>query len=472
MTRQAGWIATEAVVGMVGTVLTTFLVARIVGPDEVGRAALAGAVVILVQPIAAYAFTNAMIQRPTLLPPDIASVLWTSLCLALALALPIMAVALLLPGLLGSDVGPVLAVLALVLPLNAIEGTANGVLLRRHTFRDLALRGIGAHVVGLTTGLSLALAGAGAWAIVGQQLAFFGTAAALAATFARLAPVPVLRLETIRDMARFAVTSAAGGVAERAGFRLFLLVVAGGMPALAGVLQIAFRIVEVARDLPSPFVHRYGLPALSRLRPDREAFLRRLESVCSLAGLVFAPVFVGLALCASEVQAALLGSAWTGIVVPVQVLSVALAFCAFALPFGMAFTAAGRPEINLTLTIGGIGLALLLALLVPTGSATGAALAWATALLADTAAASVFAARQLRFSLRRQARLLAAALLPAAAVAAAVLGTEAAGLLPTGSDVVTLAVKVAIGAAVGGPLLLLLARTPWREVSVPVPDTG
>jgi PST family polysaccharide transporter len=471
MARQVGWVAAEAVVGMVGAVLTTFLVARIVGPDQVGRAALAGAVVMLVQPIAAYAFTNAMVQRPTLTTSDIASVLWTSLGLALALALPIMAAALLLPGLLGAGVGPVLAVLALVLPLNAIEGTANGVLLRQHTFRSLALRGIGAHVAGLATGLSLALAGAGVWAIVGQQLAFFGIAAALAATFARLAPVPVLRLETIRGMARFAVTSAAGGVAERAGFRLFLLMVAGGLPALAGVLQIAFRIVEVAREIPSPFVHRYGLPALSRLRSRPDAFLRRLEAVCSLAGLAFAPVFVGLALCAPEVQAALLGPDWVGIVAPVQMLSTALALSAFALPFGMAFTAAGRPELNLVLTVGGITLILLLALLVPKGSAVAAATAWAAALLADTAAASAFAARRLGFSLLRQVRLLAAALLPAAAVAAAVLGAEAAGLLPTRSALTTLAAKVAIGAAAGGPVLLLLARAPWREISTPVPET-
>ena len=110
----------------------------------------------------------------------------------------------------------------------------------------------------------------------------------------------------------FAIASATGGIAERAGFRLFLLMVAGGLPALAGILQIAFRIVEVARDLPSPFVHRYGLPALSRLQADRAAFLRRLEAICLLAGLAFAPVFTGLALCAPEVQAALLGPAWGG----------------------------------------------------------------------------------------------------------------------------------------------------------------
>ena len=451
-------------------VLTTFLVARIIGPAEVGRAAIAGAMVMLVQPVAAYAFTNAMVQRPRLEAEDVATVLWTSLGLAATLVLLIGGAGLLLENLFAPGVGPVLATLSLVLLVNAVEGTANGILLRRGTFRALALRGIGGHAAGLTTGLSLALSGWGAWAVVGQQLAFFGTSALLAAIFARLTPLPALRVGTLREMSRFAVTSAAGGMADRAGFRLFLLVVAGSLPALAGVLQIAFRIVEVARDLPSPFVHRYGLPALSRLQSRPQAFLRRLEAVCHLSGLVFAPVFVGLALCAADVQAVLLGPSWVGIVAPVQVLSCALALSAFSLPLGMAFTAAGMPGLNLWLTVGGIALTLLLAAMVPAGSAVLAAAAWAAALVADAAAGSVLASRRIGFTLARQLRLLASALLPAAATAGAVLGAGAAGLLPSGSPLALLAAKVAIGAVAGGPILLLLARDPWREVSAPVQE--
>jgi PST family polysaccharide transporter len=454
---------------MIGTVLATFLVARLIGPEEVGRAAIAGAVVMLLQPIAAYAFTNAMVQRARLDPEDVDSVLWTSLGMAMLLAATLAGFGLLLGETLGPGVGTILAVLALVLPLNAIEGTANGVLLRHGTFRALAIRGIAAHLLGLGTGLSLALAGAGAWATVGQQLVFFGTAATIAALLARLVPRPVLKVATIRDMARFAVTSAAGGIAERAGFRLFMLVVASGLPALAGLLQIAFRIVEVARDLPSPFVHRYGLPALSRLRNQPAAFLRRLEAVCSLAGLVFAPAFVGLALCAPEIQALLLGPAWAGIVVPVQILSAALALAAFALPFGMAFTAAGLPGLNLALTVAGIAMTLVLALLVPEGSAPAAAAAWAIALVADAGIAAFCASRRLGFALHRQAGLLGRALLPAGCVAAAVMGASALGLLPEGQVALRLAAKIALGLIAGGPALLLLGRAPWREAMRPVP---
>ena len=471
MKRQAAWVAAETVVGMLGTVLTTFLVSRIVGPAEVGRAALAGALVMLAQPFVGYCFTNAMVQRARLSDADVSSVLWTSLALAFVFAAPMAAVGLLLPDWLGPGVGPVLAALSLMLPFNAVEGTANGVLLRGYTFRVLALRGIGAHLAGFAAGLSLALAGWGAWALVGQQLAFFGTAAVLAAAFARLAPSPVLRPEAIREMSAIAVTAAATGLAGRIGFRLFLLVVAGGAPALAGVLQIAFRIVEVARELPTPFVHRYGLPALSRLRDDRPAFLRRLEAVCRLSGLVFAPVFAGLALCAPEVQAALLGPAWAGIVAPVRVLSATLAFAAFGLPLGLAFVAAGLPRVNLALTLGGLVFVLLLASAVPAGDGAAAAAAWAAMLAGEVAALVALAARRLGFRAARQLRAWAEALLPAATVAAAVLGAEAAGALPpTLPPLALLAAKVAIGAAVGGPLIFLLGRPAWREVAEPVPE--
>jgi polysaccharide transporter, PST family len=470
--RQAGWIAAETAVGMLGTVLTTFLVSRLIGPAEVGRAALAGAVVMLAQPFVGYCFTNAMVQRERLSAADTASVLWTSLALALVSALPIAAAGLLLPDLAGPGVGPVLAALALVLPLNAVEGTANGVLLRRQRLRPLALRGIGAHLAGFAAGFSLALAGWGAWAVVGQQLAFFGTAAALGAAFARLVPLPVLHPRAIREMSPIAVTAAATGLAGRVGFRLFLLAVAGGSPALAGILQIAFRIVEVARELPTPFVHRYGLPALSRLRTDRAAFLRRLEAVCRLSGLAFAPVFAGLALCAPEVQMALLGPAWTGIVGPVRVLSATLALAAWGLPLALAFVAAGLPGVNLALTLGGLALALLLAtFLVPEGSGVAAAGAWAAMLAVDVAAAGVMASRRLGFRPARQFRTAATALLPAAAAVAAVLGAEAAGLLPPAlPPLVLLAAKGAIGAAGAAPLMFLLGRSAWREVARPVPD--
>ncbi len=468
MRAQAGWIAAEAAFGMLGTVLTTFLVSRIIGPAEVGRAALAGALVMLAQPFVGFCFTNALVQRAHLSGADVASALWVSLALALATALPLAAIGLLLPDLLGLGVGPVLAALAMMLPFNAVEGTANGILLRRHTFRVLALRGIGAHLAGLTAGLSLALAGWGAWAVVGQQLAFFGTAAVLAAVFARLVPMLALRPCAIREMLPFAATAALSGVAGRIGFRLFLLIVAGGLPALAGVLQIAFRIVEVARELPSPFVHRYGLPSLSRLRTDRAAFLSRLAALCRLSGLVFAPVFAGLALCAAEVQTVLLGPAWAGIVAPVQMLSAALTFTAFGLPLGMAFLAAGMPKVNLALTLGGLASVLVLAFLVPDGSGLGAATAWAAMLAAESVAASVFAARRLGFRLPQQLRALATALLPAAATTGAVLGAEAVEALPEMPPLALLAVKAAAGTVVGVPLILLLARHAWREVAGPV----
>lgn len=465
--RRAGWVVAEAIIGVAGTLITTFLVARLIGPSGTGLAAIAAAVVMLVQPVAAYAYTTVMVQRSRLDPSDVSSLLLTSLGVASALALAIGGAGLALREQLHEGLGPLLAVLALVLPLNAVEGIANGLLLRRQHFRSLAIRGIAAHLCALAVGLSLAAAGAGAWAVVGQQLAFFGMTACLAAWFARLAPLRTLNGAILREVAGFAVATVANGIAERAGFRLFLIAVAGGQPAVAGVLQISFRIVEVARDLPTPFMHRYGLPALSRLRPDPPAMIRRLSALSVLSGLIFGSMFTGLALCAADVQQLLLGSAWSEIVLPVRLLSLALALVAFYLPMVTAFAAAGRPAINLWLTLGGIALPLLLAPLANTSEA--AAAVWSVNLIATGLVAGIVASRVLRFPLSHQIRLATLALLPALATGATILGAEAAGLVPV-EPLTALAAKMAAGGATGLAAICLLGRQAWREVATPVPE--
>jgi PST family polysaccharide transporter len=234
--RRVAWLAAETIFGLLGAILTTFLVARIIGPANTGQAALAAAVVMLVQPVCAYAFTNAMVQRRTLSEDDVATVFWASVAIAGFVAAACSAVGVLLLGWGSEGQGPLVVALAAVLPLNAVEGTANGVLLRRQDFRGLALRSIGAHVAALAAGVALAVAGAGAWAVVGQQLAYFLVSAALASLFARLRPRPLFRWATLVEMRRFALASASYGIVQRANFRVFLLVVAADrVPEMAGL---------------------------------------------------------------------------------------------------------------------------------------------------------------------------------------------------------------------------------------------
>ncbi len=467
--RRAAWLAAETVFGLLGALLTTFLVARIIGPAGTGQAALAAAVVMLVQPVCAYAFTNVMVQRRTLSEEDVATVFWAALTIAVVAALGTGASGVLLLGWERTGPGPLAVVLATVLPLNAVEGTANGLLLRRQDFRGLALRSIGAHVAGFTTGVSLALAGAGAWAVVGQQLAYFFASAVMAALFARLRPLPLVRWATLLEMRDFALASAAYGIVQRANFRIFLLVVAADRaPEMAGILQIAFRITEVARDLPAPVVHRYALPILSRVQDDSAAFARRLEALLFLSGLGFAPLFVGLALTVPELQALLLGPAWEGVVAPVRLVCLVLALVMWADPIGMALTAAGRPQWNIHLALAGLAAMAAAALLVqPVDPATAAAV-WTASVVIPTATSLVLAAHLLHLPLWRQLRAGLLSLTPAGATAGVVLLAEVAGWLPV-APLPALALKVALGGAAGLLVMLPMGRRAWCTAMAPLP---
>lgn len=455
--RPAAWIMLETAVGLVGSVLTTFLVARLIGPEAMGLAALAAAVVMLVQPAAHFPLTNALVQLPDLDQADIEAAFWATLAAALLLTAVLVAAGLLI----GGPVGALLAALALVLPACAVEGVANGVLMRRMNQRALALRTVAAHAAALAAGIGFALQGAGPWAVVAQQIAFFTVSAAVSALAVPLRPRLGLQPARLARMRRFAVAATLGGVVLRARARLFLLLVAAPDPLLAGLLQIALRLGEMAQELSGPILHRTILPLLSRVAHDPVRRQRRAEAGIILAGLIGTPVAAGLALVAAPLTAVLLGPAWAGIVVPVQIIACAQALVASRQAIAAAMVAVGQPGRLLPHTLAGLLLALLAALLIRPQDAASAALCYLPAIILPSLGPVGVIARALGVGVGRQAGLALLALLPSVAMAAVLLAVGPRLGLQAAAQ---LAVMVLIAMAVVLPLSLPHALRAWRTL--------
>jgi O-antigen/teichoic acid export membrane protein len=364
---------------------------------------------------------------------------------------------------LGPGVAPLLAVLALTLPASAAEGVAAAVLVRRFDTRALALRSIAAQAAAVITGIAIALHGGGAWSVVGQQLAFYAVSAALAFAMVPLRPgLPRLDLRPLVEMRGFAFASVLGAVVQRGGMRIFLLLVAAGAPpALAGLLQIAFRFTEMARDLPLSLVQRFALPALSQLRGDRAAFARWTEALLLLSGLLLATLLAGLAAVAAEMQVLLLGPAWVEVVGPVQVLAGALALCAARLPLPTVLAAAGHPGALLRHSVFGLTAMAAAVLILRPADATGAASLWVLSFAVPAVAGLVVASRRLGLRVLDQLQGWALSLLPAAAMLTVLAGVGAAGLMPIAA-LPALATKILLGAGVALAFAVPLGWPAWR----------
>src|SRR4029077_14447115 len=113
----------------------------------------------------------ALIQRSTITDEDCSTVFWTTLGTGTAVAAIGVAVSPLVGRFFSTPaVTPLFAATALGTLVAALASTQMALLTRAMDFRGLELREIASTLVGAVAAISLALAGTGAWAIVGQGL--------------------------------------------------------------------------------------------------------------------------------------------------------------------------------------------------------------------------------------------------------------------------------------------------------------
>src|ERR1700759_234079 len=170
MKRDAFWSGLEASVSAVFSIVTSFVVARIVGPTGLGIGAAISAVYVVLWVVVNALFADALVQRDTIDQRTLSSAFWASTVVG--------CIAMLLQGAAGWALAPVFddrrlipmaLMLAAPLPLVGAAGGVQGLLTRRRAYRHLAMRTLIGQGLGATVAVATALSGAGAWAFIWQQ---------------------------------------------------------------------------------------------------------------------------------------------------------------------------------------------------------------------------------------------------------------------------------------------------------------
>src|SRR5271165_300251 len=178
--RNVFWSGLEAAAAAGLAFASAFIVARLIGPAEVGIAAAAVSVHVLLWVTVNALFADAIVQRASLDDAVMASAVWASTAAGVAAAAIQLAAGPVLGMLLADPRLPAMAaLLALPLPLVGAAGAMQGRLTRERNYRALAGRTLIGQGLGTLAGIAAALAGAGAWALVTQQTVS-ATAGALA----------------------------------------------------------------------------------------------------------------------------------------------------------------------------------------------------------------------------------------------------------------------------------------------------
>jgi O-antigen/teichoic acid export membrane protein len=334
--------------GRQGLDLLVFIVlARLLAPAEIGLVALATVFVLFAQLIVDQGLGDALVQRRDITRSHIDTAFWaamaTGLLLTIAMLLGAGPISVILkePGL-----QPILQVLSVTFILTAVTSIQIALLRRALAFRSVALRAIAASAGGGVVGVVMAFWGAGAWALVGQQVASSVFSVLTLWWVTNWRPSFHASRSDFRELFGFGIHIVGSDVLTFLTRNLDSLLIGAVLGPLAlGFYTVGFRILSASQTVLVQITRKMTFPVFSRLQHDRDRMRRAYFRVTRASALAIVPGYVGLSLVATELTIVLFGGRWqqsglvatilllTGPVVSIQAFSIAL------------LNAVGRPDV-------------------------------------------------------------------------------------------------------------------------------
>jgi PST family polysaccharide transporter len=349
MRRDAFWSGIDASVSAILSIVTSFAVARIVGPAELGIGAAVVAVHVIMWVMVNALFADSVVQRSAINERLLSSAFWASVAMGCVAMLIQGASGWGLAAMLGDQrLVPMALVLAVPLPLVGAAGVIQGLLTRERAYRGLALRTLIGQGLGTAVGVSAAFAGAGAWSIVIQQ-AVTTTCGALALLIGRRwRPARCLDWEALRSLLTVGIPLTVSTLLLIARYRLFAVLIGGTAGATAlGQVHIAFRLVDTVRELAFAALWRLILPQMSEHQHDRPAMLALVDHWLRRSMVVILPLCAILGIGLTQVVDVLMGPNWAASGQAAVPLVALMAWSALSFPSGVALVAVGQARFTL-----------------------------------------------------------------------------------------------------------------------------
>ncbi|HLJ96379.1 MAG TPA: oligosaccharide flippase family protein [Gemmataceae bacterium] len=323
------WMSLATGANVVSLLLVLFVLARLLTPADFGLAAAALMVIGFSAIFAELGIGPAVVQRQELHTTHMRSAFTVVFGMGILfyglswLAAPVIA------GLFGLDeLTPILRVLSLVFPVQGLGIVAESLLQRELRFRCVAGLDTVAVVLGYGgVGISLALCGGAAWALIGAHLAQTCLRTILLLVV-RPHPVwPLLDRRACRDLLGFGGGFTAGRFCNYLagqGEHLVLGYCLG--PVALGVYGRAYQLMAGPAVLFGNVLDRVLFPAMVHVQDQPQRLADAYRRGSALIALVILPVSAILVALAPEVIQVFLGSEWSAVIVPLQILGVGMLF--------------------------------------------------------------------------------------------------------------------------------------------------
>lgn len=448
------WRSGSQVLTQIVSWASTLIVIRLLAPQDYGLFAMTQVMLVLLSTMNGWGLASALIREGEVSEERLRQTLGMLILLNGGLAviqfLAAPLVALWFKEPMVTDLLRVQSLLYLTVPFCALP---HAILSRRMDFRRPAQVRLAAALAGASTALTGALSGWGVWTLVAAPMMMMLTEA-VGMTWAARAPIrPSFRFAGAGHIAGF------GGVMTAT--QLFWFVQSQADVMIAGRVLDAHDLgvyttgLFLAQLLAAKFVPPINEVAYAAYSRQPELGASALLATIRLVMLVALPAYAGIAVVAPVLVPVLLGEQWREIVPLLPILAIAMAMLTLQILFAPATNARGVPLAALRITMIG---SVVMPIAFFTGShfgVTGFAWGWVGGMAVLMTATVTLSGRIIGLQVDGLVRAVAPPLLAALAMAAGV--ALALQALPPLPDVLALGLAVALGVALYGAALHLIA---------------
>jgi O-antigen/teichoic acid export membrane protein len=303
---------------------------RLLSPHEYGLAGMALLFSSLVLLMSDLSMGAALVQRHEISEMDRSSVFWASAGIGTFLTIGGVA----LSGPLANfyrqpEVQPLFAVVSVTFLLLALQTTQASLMQREMRFRLLNVRRVAAAIVGSAVAVAAALLGAGAWALILQQVAVSVVGTVVLWRGSPWRPHFMFSWRSLQDFGGFGLNLFGSNLLTYVRNNTDNLLVGRFLGSAAlGAYAVSYNLVFLPVVRMIVPIQDALFPALARWQADLDRIAEVWLRVLRLVAAALMPAMLGLVVIAPEFVAVVFGDKWRSAVPVIRILSVvALAQC-------------------------------------------------------------------------------------------------------------------------------------------------
>jgi PST family polysaccharide transporter len=323
------WTSLATGANVVLLLLVVMVLARLLSPADFGLAAAALMVMGFTAIFSECGVGPAVVQRSELRLAHLGSGFTLSLCLGMLVGGLTWLIAPQVAAFFQLDeLDPILRVLCVLFPLQALGVVADSLLQRELRFRALAVVDVIALAVGYGgVGITMAVSGFGAWALVGAYVTQMLLRTVLLLCLRPHPIFPLLERRACAELLRFGGGFTAGRFSNFFAGQAENLVIGRYLGAVAlGVYGRAYQLMAAPAVLLGNVLDRVLFPTMVHVQKEPYRLAQVYRRANALVALVILPLSAVVVVLAPEVVHLVLGKEWDTVVLPLQILGVGMLF--------------------------------------------------------------------------------------------------------------------------------------------------